>query len=99
MIFLGAGASKVFGLKTMQDLTNDLIKQLTEKGHQKVIDEILKALREYNLTPDFENIYTTLEALVNRARVVVLLVGFPVFFESMGCSMRAIMSRARGRNA
>jgi len=65
MIFLGAGASKVFGLKTMQDLTDDLVKKMREKGHGETIDDILEALRVYGLTPDFENIYTTLEALVN----------------------------------
>lgn len=65
MIFLGAGASKVFSLKTMQDLTDDLVSRMKEKGHTEIIDDILKALKRYRLTPDFENIYTTLEALVN----------------------------------
>ena len=65
MIFLGAGASKIFGLKTLQDLTDDLVSLMKEKGHGKTIDEILKALKEFRLTPDFENIYTILEALVN----------------------------------
>lgn len=65
MIFLGAGASKPFGIKTMQDLTEDLVKQMRNKGHGETIDNILKSLKQFNLTPDFESIYTILEALVS----------------------------------
>jgi len=65
MILLGAGASKVFGLKTLQDLTNDLVIQMKDRGHEKTISEIIEALKRYHLSPDFENIYTTLEALAN----------------------------------
>ena len=61
MIFLGAGASKIFGLKTLQDLTDDLVSLMRKKGHSKTINEILKALKKFQLTPDFENIYTTLK--------------------------------------
>jgi len=63
MIFLGAGASKVFGLKTLQDMTNLLVENMRVRGHGETVDKILGALREFGLTPDFENIYTTLEAL------------------------------------
>jgi len=65
LIFLGAGASKPFGIKTMQDLTEDLVKQMRDKGHGETIDNIVKSLKQFNLTPDFESIYTILEALVN----------------------------------
>jgi hypothetical protein len=65
MIFLGAGASKVFGVKTMQNLTDDLVKKLKDKGHGETIDDIINSLKAFRITPDFENIYMTLEALVN----------------------------------
>ena len=47
MIFLGAGASKIFGLKTLQDLTDDLVSLMKEKGHGKTISEILKSLTRF----------------------------------------------------
>lgn len=65
MIFLGAGASKVFGLKTMQDLTKDIIDEMKERGYGKTIADILSAFEKFGISPDFENIYTTLEALAN----------------------------------
>lgn len=52
----------------MQDLTEDLVKQMRDKGHGETIDNILKSLKQFNLTPDFESIYTILEALVNPER-------------------------------
>jgi hypothetical protein len=63
MILLGAGASKVFGLKTLQDLTTDLVNQMKEKGHEETILFVISALKRFEITPDFENIYITLEAL------------------------------------
>jgi hypothetical protein len=68
LIFLGAGASAIFGLKTLQGLTKDLVKKMTEAGHGEDINDIKKALKRFDLTPDFENIYTTLEALVSPRR-------------------------------
>lgn len=65
MIFLGAGASKAFELKTLQDLTNILVTKMKELGHEKTILDIIEAMKKFDLTPDFENIYTTLEALSN----------------------------------
>lgn len=65
MIFLGAGASKPFGIKTMEDLTKDLDKQMRDKGHSEIMDKILERLRNFGLTPDFEAIYTILEGLVD----------------------------------
>ena len=68
MILLGAGASKVFGLKTLQDLTTDIVAKMKEIGHEKVIIDITQAMKRYGLNPDFENIYTTIEALSNPLR-------------------------------
>ena len=70
MIFLGAGASAVLGIKTMQDLTNDLVNTMRDLGHGEKIDNIIQSLRKFNLTPDFESIYTALEALVSPQQAV-----------------------------
>jgi hypothetical protein len=63
MIFLGAGASVIFGIKTMQNLTDDLVKTMRDMGQGETIDKIVQSLTRFKLTPDFESIYTTLEAL------------------------------------
>lgn len=68
MILLGAGASKFFGLKTLQDLTADIVEKMKEIGHEKTILEITDAMKKFGINPDFENIYTTLEALSNPLR-------------------------------
>jgi hypothetical protein len=65
MIFLGAGASKALGLKTMQDLTKDLVGKMKAAGYGDTVEEVLGALKKFHLTPDFENIYTTLLGLAN----------------------------------
>ena len=64
MIFLGAGASAILGIKTMQDLTNDLVGTMRNLGYNEIIDQIIRSLNRFDITPDFEAIYTTLEALV-----------------------------------
>jgi len=79
LILLGAGASKPFGLKTLQDLTEDLVEQMRSKGHGETIDTILEALRKFGFTPDFENIYTTLEALVDPHKGVQFSGPFTAF--------------------
>jgi hypothetical protein len=63
MIFLGAGASVIFGIKTMQGLTDDLVSAMKGAGHGEIIDKIINSLTRFGLVPDFESIYTTLEAL------------------------------------
>lgn len=65
MILLGAGASKFFGLKTLQDLTFDLVEKMKKIGHEETIIDITEGMKRFGLTPDFESIYTTLEALTN----------------------------------
>lgn len=70
MIFLGAGASEILGIKTMQGLTNHLVNTMRELGHGGTIDTIIQGLNRFNLTPDFESIYTILEALVEPKQAV-----------------------------
>ena len=70
MIFLGAGASKVLGIKTMQDLTMDLVSTMRNLGYGEEIDNVIQSLKKFNFTPDFESIYTTLEALTAPEQAV-----------------------------
>lgn len=70
MIFLGAGASKIFGVKTLQDMTDDLIKKMENKGYGDTIKKILENLKRFDLTPDFESIFTILEGLTNPKEAV-----------------------------
>lgn len=65
MILLGAGASKCFELDTLQDMTEDLIEKMKKAGREKTIREIIKACEKFGLRPDFENIYTAIEGLVD----------------------------------
>ncbi len=83
MLFLGAGASKVFGLKTLQDLTDDLVKKLRNKGYNE-IDEIIIALKKFGLTPDFENIYSTIDALADPYIGIKKSGGFTAYIASKG---------------
>lgn len=82
MIFLGAGASKIFGIKTMQDLTNDLVNSMRALGHAEIIDTIIQSLRRFDLTPDFESIYTTLEALAAPEQAVKSSGSFTAYIAS-----------------
>ena len=65
MIFLGAGASKELGIKTMQELTEDVVAKLEKRGYGKEAEEIIYSLKEFGIKPDFEAIYSVLEGLGN----------------------------------
>jgi hypothetical protein len=80
MIFLGAGASKVFGLPTLQDLTTNLIELMEDTGYKTLILEIIEAMRKFGITPDFENIYSTVEALTNPQDYIGKSNGVVAFF-------------------
>jgi NAD-dependent SIR2 family protein deacetylase len=65
MIFLGAGASKSFGIKTLQEMSTGLTNFMEKKGHYDIVQEISDKLSRFGLTIDFEAIYTVVEALTN----------------------------------
>ena len=69
MIFLGAGASKELGIKTMQELTDEVINLLKNSGHEEETKEIISALKQYDIKPDFEAIFSVIEGLVEIALV------------------------------
>jgi hypothetical protein len=65
MILLGAGASKAFGIKTLQEMTDDLIRILKENGHEDSVNRIVKNLEKYGLKTDFEAIYTIVQGMID----------------------------------
>jgi len=70
MIFLGAGASKIVGIKTLQEMSKDLIKIMEKKGYRDIVGKITHSLKRFGMTTDFEAIYTIVEGLTNPKHAV-----------------------------
>jgi len=67
---LGAGASKPYGIPTLEEFSEDILSKLRQIGHDEVIENILESLKEFNMTKDFESFYSILERLTNPVRSV-----------------------------
>jgi hypothetical protein len=65
MIFLGAGASKPYGIPTLEEFSEEILSKLRQIGHDEVIENVLSSLKEFNMTIDFESFYSILEGLIN----------------------------------
>lgn len=62
MLFLGAGASKPFGIPTMKEFTSEILKTLEDDASAKV-KEILERIEEYGFVePDIESVMDVLTA-------------------------------------
>ena len=70
MIFLGAGASKPFGIPTLQEFSQDVFERLEVLGHSERIDVIKSALEEFGMKVDFESLYAILEAISDPIQAV-----------------------------
>lgn len=70
MIFLGAGASKAFGIKTLQEMSKALIEIMEKKGYSDTVEKINKSLKRFGIAADFEAIYTIVEGLTNPEKAV-----------------------------
>lgn len=70
MIFLGAGASKAFGMKTLQEMSKALIEIMEKKGYSDIVEKINKSLKRFGIAADFEAIYTIVEGLTNPEKAV-----------------------------
>ena len=70
MIFLGAGASKPFGIPTLEEFSKEVMDRLESLGHNQVIQRIENSLNEFNITLDFEALYSILGGLVNPQQSV-----------------------------
>jgi len=80
MIFLGAGASKPLGVPTLQELSKIVIEELKNRGHSKLLGEIESCFNEFNLTMDFEHLYSVIEGLNDPIESVKRLGGMATFF-------------------
>lgn len=70
MILLGAGASKPFEIKTLEEMSGDLIKIMKSKGYGEIVEKITNSLRKFDMTPDFEAVYTVVEGLTKPRQAV-----------------------------
>lgn len=70
MIFLGAGASKPYGIPTLEEFSKYVFEKLEQIGHEEVLKNIRESLREFDMTLDFESLYSILEGLANPVRSV-----------------------------
>lgn len=70
MIFLGAGASKPYGIPTLEEFSEETLDILKKKGHEEVIQNIQESLKEFEMIMDFESLYSILEGLTNPVRSV-----------------------------
>lgn len=70
MLFLGAGASKPFGIPTMQDFSSEIERALKKKGYGDLIKDIKEQLLRFGFVPDFENIYTTLSSITTPGKAI-----------------------------
>jgi len=65
LLFLGAGASKPFGIPDMNDLTNKIMEELKPSGKIWIITQIQKKVESFDMKPDIEAILTCIDALSN----------------------------------
>lgn len=70
MIFLGAGASKIFGIKTLQEMSKDLVKIMKKEGFSDIVGKITSSLKRFGMATDFEAIYSIVEGLTNPKQAV-----------------------------
>jgi len=70
MIFLGAGASKPYGMPTLEEFSKYVFDKLRDIGHEEVLKNIRESLKIFGMTVDFESLYSILEGLSNPIRSV-----------------------------
>jgi hypothetical protein len=70
MIFLGAGASKPFGIPTLEEFSKEVITKLEKLNHTDILERIKTSCKEFNIELDFETLYSILEGLINPVNSV-----------------------------
>jgi len=67
LLFLGAGASKPFGIPDMMKLTDTVITELKAKNiNPWIIDRIRDKVESFGMNPDIEAVLTCIDALCDR---------------------------------
>jgi hypothetical protein len=79
LIFLGAGASKPYGIPTLQEFSQDALDTLKQNGHEELIQKIQETLNEFEMPLDFESLYSILEGLTNPIKSVQYAGPFTAF--------------------
>jgi hypothetical protein len=70
MILLGAGASKPFGIRTLQEMTDSIVEIMKRQGYGEIVERIISDLRKFGMTPDFEAIFTVVEGLTDLPQAI-----------------------------
>jgi hypothetical protein len=65
VIFLGAGASRPFGIKTLEEMGQNLIEILEHNDYGDLVGQMKSGLSKYGMTLDFEAVYGIIEGLTN----------------------------------
>jgi len=68
LVFLGAGASKSFGIPTLQEMTDE-VKQIPSISKYD-IESIQKKIGEFGFTPDLESVLTVLTSYIGPREAV-----------------------------
>jgi hypothetical protein len=79
LIFLGAGASKPYGIPTLQEFSQDALNILKQNGHEELIQNIQETLIEFEMSLDFESLYSILDGLANPLKSVQYAGPFTAF--------------------
>ncbi len=79
MIFLGAGASKPYGIPTLEEFSEYALDILKRLGHEKIVQSIEDSLNEFDMVMDFEALYSILEGLINPTKSVQYAGPFTAF--------------------
>ena len=66
MIFLGAGASKPFGIPTLEEFSKEIIIELKNLGHEDVLFRIENALKDLQLYEKIAPKYLELTIFLER---------------------------------
>lgn len=70
MILLGAGASKPFGIRTLQEMTDSIVEIMKGQKYGEIVERIISDLRKFGMTPDFEAIFTVVEGLTDLPQAI-----------------------------
>jgi len=65
MIFLGAGASKPFGIPTLEEFSKEVMTKLEQLDQGDILARIKDSCKEFDIELDFETLYSILEGMVN----------------------------------
>ena len=65
LLFLGAGASKPFGIPIMRELSDNIQEEMKPIDTYSIINEIKRQVKNFGIEPDIEAILTCIDALKN----------------------------------